>query len=628
MINHASLNRRWANRSLTGKLTTILILVAATVIPAIFFTIWLSAKSVFLDIETKSVNAQVARATNSVRLFEVGLSKSLGDYADWDDSYNYLENPSRAFEDSTLNPHTFSNMGVDLITYVRFDGTVVFARAVDTTNQTILPAESAAFAGLTSKGSFFESAKAKKNHLAYIRTQRGLYVLYSQWLSDSEGKASSQGFIVMGNLLGAKMLSDALQSDVKLNLSTAPAVASVMNAKSRRAIFTRKSTAVESKIGVFGQDQRLLATISFETPRNLIIAGRQALLTLVLAILGGIALMLLILSRAVRLIVVKRLSDLESLMRDYRSNPEMPAGLTASGDEIGSLAKSFGQMSDELHAAEQELSQKSYLQGKADSAAGMLHNVRNALAPVRVMQEKWLREETLPFRQNMGRAAAELARDDLDAARRASLEAFMISAARQIALANPGRLAEMEETKGSVDQIAAILGGYNFNMSGTSAGDEIDFLKLLAHEVKAIDGRDGANVTFDLPDAMPHLLGNPLHLSQVLGNILVNADEAMIAAGVPDKRMTVRFAVLEGDIIEIRLTDNGDGIAPENLSNTFNREYSTRTHKAGGIGLHWSANAMRAMGGSIALESEGAGQGATAVITLRAAARVELSAAA
>jgi len=51
----------------------------------------------------------------------------------------------------------------------------------------------------------------------------------------------------------------------------------------------------------------------------------------------------------------------------------------------------------------------------------------------------------------------------------------------------------------------------------------------------------------------------------------------------------------------------------------FQRGFSTREHKSGGLGLHWCANSMTAMGGTLRLESEGRGMGAVAILTLRAA---------
>ena len=65
--------------------------------------------------------------------------------------------------------------------------------------------------------------------------------------------------------------------------------------------------------------------------------------------------------------------------------------------------------------------------------------------------------------------------------------------------------------------------------------------------------------------------------------------------------------------------DQGEGFDPDRNKKLFERGYSSRKEKSGGLGLHWCANALTLMNGKLALESDGPGLGATAVITLRAA---------
>ena len=67
--------------------------------------------------------------------------------------------------------------------------------------------------------------------------------------------------------------------------------------------------------------------------------------------------------------------------------------------------------------------------------------------------------------------------------------------------------------------------------------------------------------------------------------------------------------------VQFTVTDNGVGIAPENLTTVFNFGFTTK--KTGhGFGLHSSANAAREMGGSLQAQSDGPGQGATFVLEL------------
>src|SRR3712207_8674596 len=61
-------------------------------------------------------------------------------------------------------------------------------------------------------------------------------------------------------------------------------------------------------------------------------------------------------------------------------------------------------------------------------------------------------------------------------------------------------------------------------------------------------------------------------------------------------------------------SDNGEGVSPEILPKLFERDFSTRKEKKGGLGLHWCANSAAAMQGSLKVLSDGVGKGATAIL--------------
>jgi C4-dicarboxylate-specific signal transduction histidine kinase len=111
---------------------------------------------------------------------------------------------------------------------------------------------------------------------------------------------------------------------------------------------------------------------------------------------------------------------------------------------------------------------------------------------------------------------------------------------------------------------------------------------------------------------------NRVILGQVIGNLFRNAGEAIAARPQASGRIDV--TVVRGvDGVTVVIADDGDGFDPAAAPMLFQRGYSTRRVKSGGLGLHWSANWVAAMGGSLRLESDGPNRGARAILTLPAA---------
>jgi C4-dicarboxylate-specific signal transduction histidine kinase len=106
-------------------------------------------------------------------------------------------------------------------------------------------------------------------------------------------------------------------------------------------------------------------------------------------------------------------------------------------------------------------------------------------------------------------------------------------------------------------------------------------------------------------------------LVQVLINLVKNAIESMNSNDFWNraKELTIETGTIDEANDFVRVSDNGCGIPPENLVTIFNHGFTTK-EKGHGFGLHASANAMTEMGGSISVQSDGEGKGASFIVTL------------
>jgi PAS domain S-box-containing protein len=111
------------------------------------------------------------------------------------------------------------------------------------------------------------------------------------------------------------------------------------------------------------------------------------------------------------------------------------------------------------------------------------------------------------------------------------------------------------------------------------------------------------------------LRADPLQLTQVLKNLLINAVQAIVAAGIKDG--VVRLVASEmGGQYQLRISDNGPGVEESNRAQIFEPLFTTKA-KGNGLGLWISREIIRAHGGELCLEpSQNEVGGAVFVIIL------------
>jgi signal transduction histidine kinase len=137
-----------------------------------------------------------------------------------------------------------------------------------------------------------------------------------------------------------------------------------------------------------------------------------------------------------------------------------------------------------------------------------------------------------------------------------------------------------------------------------------DVLRLRAYEQKVnnieIEKRLGSN--------LPEIMIDNFQMQQVFLNIVVNAEFAMLEA---HHRGKLTITTKKSDsFIKIAFTDDGPGIAKENLKHIFDPFFTTKeVGKGTGLGLSICHGIVTEHGGQIYARSE-KGQGATFVVEL------------
>ncbi len=124
----------------------------------------------------------------------------------------------------------------------------------------------------------------------------------------------------------------------------------------------------------------------------------------------------------------------------------------------------------------------------------------------------------------------------------------------------------------------------------------VDALQLLAYGMRAA----GIEVEQAIAPGVPPVFCDPDQMTQVLANLLLNAQQAL--EGEPQPRPVRINAAADGEMVAIEVADNGPGIPVDLRSRVFDPFFTTKPAGAGtGIGLAVSRGIVEAHGGSLTL---------------------------
>lgn len=302
-------------------------------------------------------------------------------------------------------------------------------------------------------------------------------------------------------------------------------------------------------------------------------------------------------------------------------------------DRNGTLIGTFGTSKNmsELKEAERKIEEvqaqlltTARLAGMAEIATNVLHNVGNVLNSVNVSAElissqlrtsklKGLARSVGLMDAHIGDLGEFLTQDS----KGKLLPAYLRELARTLEAEHESIAKELDALCSSVDHIKQVIATQQ-SYAGTPRVVESAKVDELLDDALRMNADALTRHKVDVEKkyaTLPTLLLDRQRVLQVLVNLISNAKQAF--GTIADRRpvIVLNAVLLEGPVLRITVTDNGEGIAPENLTRVFSHGFTTRKN-GHGFGLHSCILAAQEMGGSLHVHSDGPGQGASFILEI------------
>jgi ligand-binding sensor domain-containing protein/signal transduction histidine kinase len=261
--------------------------------------------------------------------------------------------------------------------------------------------------------------------------------------------------------------------------------------------------------------------------------------------------------------------------------------------------------------------------GMAEVATGVLHNVGNVLNSVNTsagVLSEHLRSSKVTgvarVSEMLEEHKGDLGNFFAQADRGPRLIDYLKMLSIHLADDQSVVLKELHELTRNIDHIKEIVAMQQNYAKAAGVVERLSVTLLVEDALRMHTGalaRHSVRVVKEFQE-VPEIEVDKHKVIQILINLISNAKYAVDSAA-DGKILTVGIRRSGDDRILIFVRDNGMGVTQENLTRIFAHGFTTR--KTGhGFGLHSGALAAKEMGGSLIVESEGPGKGATFTLEL------------
>ena len=292
-------------------------------------------------------------------------------------------------------------------------------------------------------------------------------------------------------------------------------------------------------------------------------------------------------------------------------------GISKDLTELKETERLLGEAHEQLIAASREA-------GMAEIANNVIHNVGNVLNSINISIAMG---RDLAKNQNATnlRKAGELLEENvgtsgylLNDPKGKALPGFIKLAAETLENTQDQLLVEFENLRKHLDHVKTVVSMQQEYAGTKHVLERMNVSSLVEDAIQIGEGtlqRSGISVAKCFEKNIEAEVEKHKVL-QILINLIRNAKHACEdTTDGREKEISITIDTPADDFFTIEIADNGVGIDPDNLTSIFNHGFTTK-EKGKGFGLHCSANTAKEMGGSLIATSDGAGLGASFVLTL------------
>ncbi|WAC06854.1 MAG: ATP-binding protein [Thermodesulfobacteriota bacterium] len=560
-----------------------LITIAVTFV-ILFIVLYLTSECVllqsFIELEQHEVANEVKRTENLLSREISKINDSTSDWAQWDETYNFIMNGNQNYIKVNLVDASFTNLKVNFMVFINESGQIRLSQGFDLHKEEPIPVSQNLINILSSQNPIVRHSNKENSITGIVLLPEGPVLIASRPILTGTGEGPIRGTLIMGRYLDFSEidhLAKIIRLPVTIHRLSGEHLSSDLQTTAD-ALLSKKSSIIARPVNnnfiggytllkdIYGKPVLLLKV---ETPRKIYKQGKITIFYFVIWLLVTTVVFAVIIMVLLERKVLSPLVLLGNSVNQIAENRDPTKRLpTVRTNEFSILTDQINRMLNALERADKErqnleakLQRAQKMEAIGTLAGGVAHDLNNVLCGIvgypqlllmQIPQDSPLRESIVTIQQS-GEKAAAMVQDLLTLARRGV----------------------------SISVVA--------NLNNIIS----DYLRSLENKkLKAFH----PNVCFEtnLETNLLNIVGSPIHLSKTIMNLVSNAAEAMPDGGkifitteniYLDRPITGYDDIQTGEYVVLTVSDTGKGISLEDREKIFEPFYTKKILGRSGTGL-------------------------------------------
>jgi two-component system, NtrC family, sensor kinase len=566
----------------------------------------------FAELERTDARTAMRRVNYALERTLHELAMLAADWGNWAELYRFAGDHNAEFIATNVSNFSMRQLNANALLIVDQDGHILHGYDMDLQTDQRLHLELTSLAELPADFPWRRDLHATTPVPGLLHTKSGILMLGAAPVLNGKGQGPARGMVIIGRLLSPEIVRDiGAQAQVDLELLTAGAQSPAEELAEDEGT-TRIAQSFQDLYG------RPIMRLQVAVPRGITARGRIAVSYASLCLLAAAIIVLLLLGVVLNRAILRPLALVTRHAVALGEDKDLTTRLNLRRrDEFGVLAREFDRMVDRVAESRTQLVDQSFEAGFAELARGVLHNIGNAMTPIGVRLATLSDRLRAAPAEDSEQAVTELQAGSADPQRATDLEEFLRLASRELA----GTVRAAREDVALITRQTSIIQTTLTEQLRAARNEHViepvRLTELVAQSLEIVPDVCRRRLMVDTDESVRKLgvvrVARTV-LRLILQNLIINAADAVRDAG--KERGTLRLSAeivreAERQQLHLQCVDDGVGIPADDLERVFEMGFTTKSPETNhGIGLHWCANAIGALGGRIWAASDGLGRGA------------------